>query len=66
MAIGGILGWVAGRRMSGRWCTPFIAVGICLRKRLGRACLIAIAVALLLTAIFDGGHLVRRAYEGKF
>jgi len=48
------------------WCSPVIVVGLCLRKRLGRVCLTGIAVSLLLTALLDGGHLVRRAYIGKF
>ena len=48
------------------WSLPFLIGAIVLREKLGPAVFFGVMAALVLTAWLDGGHLVRRAYCGKF
>ena len=48
------------------WSLPIMVAAIRLRKKLGWAFFWGVVCALLFMGWWDGGHLLRRAFVGKF
>ena len=48
------------------WALPLLMGALALRRRFGWSVFVAVACAMLLVGADDGGHLLRRAFWGKF